>query len=160
MRSISLSSYLLIYFHSMWNKGLLGSLTAWTSTLPPRRMAIPSLSVFMTISEGWPRAADTCSSTISATPRLASRAWWNKSFCFSNSCSCRQGGSDSSAWVSCLYLSYFYLLPLEDNNICHILPQKSDWKRAIDVCSWVIYIVLHSNDYSIDKITGFTFHKE
>lgn len=62
--------------------------TIWMSTLPPRRTAMPSWSVVMTISLGTPLQAEMWSSTISATPLFANLAWWNNNFCFSISCSC------------------------------------------------------------------------
>jgi hypothetical protein len=51
-------------------------------------MEMPRSNVFMTPSVCWPLAAEMWRRTISATPLLASRAWWNSSFCFSSSCSC------------------------------------------------------------------------
>ena len=62
--------------------------TIWMSTLPPRRTAMPSWSVVMTMSLGTPLQAEMWSSTISATPLFANLAWWNSNFCFSISCSC------------------------------------------------------------------------
>lgn len=119
--STSLSIIFLFVYLFLMGMRHFGTLTACTSTLPPRRMAMPSLSVVMTISEGWPRAADTWSSTISATPRLARRAWWNKSFCFSNSCSCRQGESDLHVHTYSLPLNFFYLIQLDCKSVVSIL---------------------------------------